>query len=211
MSEQSTPLPANPSLEQLQKRAKDRVRELHTAGHADTTLVDVQFAIAREYGFDTWAALRRHIEALRPPGIEPFERLANDLAAAYTSGDEQLVRAINANFGTTFPTDFHGADKVRQIMPSPESAIDDARKMVAHAYGFETWSKFAGSITQPTADPRSAPVFLSNRPPFYLIDWKQNLLRARGPKRARTGKRFSPLWRSTAFQNWKPAESRTRR
>ena len=51
MSETSTPLPANPSLEQLQKRAKDRVRELRAAGHADATLADVQFAIAREHGF----------------------------------------------------------------------------------------------------------------------------------------------------------------
>jgi hypothetical protein len=182
MSESPTPLPSKllpskPSLEQLQKRAKDRVRELRSA-----TLADAQFAIAREHGFESWAALKHHIEALRPPGIEPFERLANDLAAAYTSGDEQLVRAINANFGTTFPTDFHGPEKVRQIMPEPGSAIDDARQMVARAYGFETWLKFVASITQPTADPRSAPVFLSSRPPFYSIDWKQNLLRARGPQ-----------------------------
>jgi hypothetical protein len=170
----SKPLPSKPSLEQLQKRAKDRVRELRSA-----TLADAQFAIAREHGFESWAALKHHIEALRPPGIEPFERLANDLAAAYTSGDEQFVRAINANFGTTFPTDFHGPEKVRQLMREP---MADARQMVAHAYGFETWAKFAASITQPTADPRSAPVFLSSRPPFYSIDWKQNLLRARGPQ-----------------------------
>src|SRR6202035_5004069 len=105
MSETSTPLPANPSLEQLHKQAKDRLRELRDAGQADAKLADVQFAIAREYGFETWTKLKRHIEALRPPGIEPFERLANDLAAAYTSGDEKIVREINANFGTDFPTD----------------------------------------------------------------------------------------------------------
>ena len=58
-----------------------------------------------------WAKLKHHIEALRPPGIEPFEQLANDLAAAYTSGDEKIVRAINANFGTSFPTDFHDPEK----------------------------------------------------------------------------------------------------
>jgi hypothetical protein len=195
MSESSTPLPANPSLEQLQKRAKDRVRELRAAGQAYAKLTDVQFAIAREYGFETWAKLKHHIEALRlealrPPGIEPFERLANDLAVAYTSGDEQIVRAINANFGTAFPTDFHDPDKVRQRMPSwyssesrsPELAIIDAQQMVAHAYGFENWAKFAASITEATADPKSAPVYLSTRPPFYSIDWKENRLSARGPQ-----------------------------
>jgi hypothetical protein len=190
MPETSMPLPANPSLEQLQKQAKDRVRKLRAAGHANITLADAQFAIAREYGFETWARLKHHVEALRPPGIEPFELLANDLAAAYTSGDERIVRAINASFGTAFPTDFHDPDKVQQRMPtwyasearSLELAIIDARQMVAHAYGFENWAKFAASITQPKADPKSAPVFLSTRPPFYLIDWKENRLSARGPQ-----------------------------
>ena len=123
MSETVRPLPANPSLEQLQKRAKERVRELRAAGQADATLAavtlaDAQFAIAREYGFETWARLKHHIETLRPPGIEPFERLANDLAAAYTSGGEEIVRAINANFGTAFPTDLHDPEKVRQCLPA---------------------------------------------------------------------------------------------
>src|SRR5205085_7606570 len=65
---------------------------------------------------------------------------------------------------------------------SPELATIDARQMVAHAYGFENWEKFAASLTQPIADPRSAAVFLSTRPPFYSIDWKENRLSARGPQ-----------------------------
>ncbi len=190
MSITPTPLPANPSLGQLQKRAKERVRKLRSEGDATATLADAQFAIAREHGFHTWAELKHHIESLRPPVIEPFERLANDLAAAYTSGDEKPVRAINANFGTAFPTDFHDPEKVRQSMPawyasesrSPELAIGDARQMVAHSYGFESWTKFAASITQPARDPRSAPIFVSSRPPFYTIDWKENSLSARGPQ-----------------------------
>jgi hypothetical protein len=190
MSETETPLPANPSLGQLQKRAKERVRELRAAGDAGATLADAQFAIAREHGFETWAKLKHHIEALRPPGIGPFEQLANDLAAAYTSGDETQVRAINANYGTAFSTDFHDPEKVRQCMPtwyasqsrSAELAIADARQMVAHTYGFENWARFAASLTQPTGDPRSAPVFVSTRPPFYTIDWNEGRLSARGPQ-----------------------------
>lgn len=190
MSKASIPLPANPSLEQLQKRAKDRVRELRAAGDLNVRLADVQFAIAREYGFENWAKFKRHIEALRPSGIEPFERLANDLAAAYMSGDEKIVRAINASLGTTFPADFHDPEKVRACMPtwyasvtrSPELAAIDARQMVAHAYAFETWPEFVASISQPAADPRSAPVFLNTRPPFYSIDWRERRLSARGPQ-----------------------------
>ncbi len=193
MSETPTPLPANPSLGQLQKRAKERVRELRAAGDAAATLADAQFAIAREHGFETWAKLKHHIEALRPPGIEPFEQLANDLAAAYTSGDETTVRALNANYGTVFSTDFHDPEKVRQCLPSwyasetrsAELAIADARQMVAHAYGFLNWAKFAASLTQPTADPRSTPVFINTRPPFYTIDWKESRLSASGPQTRR--------------------------
>jgi hypothetical protein len=178
MSNTPTPLPANPSLGQLQKRAKERVRELRANGDTTTSLADVQFATAREHGFETWAQLKHRIEALRPPGIEPFERLATDLELAYTSGDEKLVRAINAHYGTEFPTDFHDPEKVRQLLP----AAGGARQMVAHAYGFESWAKFAASITRPVDDPRSAPHFASTRPPFYRIDWKENRLSARGPQ-----------------------------
>jgi hypothetical protein len=188
-----TPLPANPSLEQLYKQAKDRVRQLRAAGDPAATLAAAQFAIAREYGFETWAKLKHHVESLRPPGIEPFERLANDLAEAYTAGDEPRVRAINFNFGTTFPTDFHDSEKVRQRMPtwyaSEERTLDlaivDARQMVAHVYGFGSWQKFAASLQQPPQDPRSAPVFHAARPPFYEIDWKRNRLSARGPQTRR--------------------------
>lgn len=186
-------LPANPSLEQLQKRAKERLRELRASENAGATLADAQFSIAREYGFETWAKLKHHIQASRPAGIEPFERLANDLATAFTSGDEKIVRAINANYGTAFPTDFHDPEKVRQCMPtwyasearSLEVAVADARQMVAHTYGFESWTKFASSITQPPENPRSAAVFLSTRPPFYSIDWNESRLSARGPQTRR--------------------------
>ena len=190
MSDTPTPLPANPSLEQLRKRAKERVRELRASGNLNATLADAQLVIAREQGFETWAKLKHHIETLRPPGIEPFEQLATDLAGAYTSGDERRVRAINANLGTAFPTDFHDEEKVRQQMSSwyasetrtEELAMADAQQMVAHAYGFEDWAKFAASLREPPADPSSAPVFVSSRPPFYSVDWKENRLSTRGPQ-----------------------------
>src|SRR5580704_16313005 len=122
MPETPSPLPANPSLEQLQKRAKEKLRQLRAAGDTAATLADAQFAIARHHGFDTWAQLKHHIESLRPPGIEAFERLANHLAAAYTTGDETTVRGINANFGTDFPTDFHGSDRMQQWLPTWHAA-----------------------------------------------------------------------------------------
>jgi len=161
MSDTPTPLPANPSLEQLRKQAKDRLRELR-ATNESATLADAQFTVARQYGFETWAKLKHHIETLRPTQIERFEKLADELAAGYESGDEGIVRAINANYGTSFATDFHDPDKVRA-----HGRAVNARQMVAHAYGFENWEAFAAKVTQT---------------PFYEIDREENSLSVRGPQ-----------------------------
>lgn len=77
-------LPPRPSLEQLRNRAKDLLKA-HRAGEsgvcpvlrhlpqfqrardetilaADVKLDDVQFALAREYGFESWPKLKSHVE-----------------------------------------------------------------------------------------------------------------------------------------------------
>ena len=112
MSPTPTGLPARPSLEHLRKQAKDllhRARSgdgdavarfaaviprwgqtpLETAIGSDPTsgavLADAQFVLAREYGFESWAKLVRHVESIdsttRPgvfdkPMIRPTELVA---------------------------------------------------------------------------------------------------------------------------------------
>src|SRR5256886_11370803 len=79
------PLPSNPNLEHLKYQAKDLLKErtAHTPGAAQRirefhprfrratdaeifdahlSLSDAQLTIAREYGFPSWARLKRHIE-----------------------------------------------------------------------------------------------------------------------------------------------------
>jgi hypothetical protein len=79
-------LPPRPSLDQLRHQAKDVVKA-HRAGDAEGCAVlrqlprlasaddrqllaaavklnDAQFALARDYGFETWAALKRHVNAV---------------------------------------------------------------------------------------------------------------------------------------------------
>lgn len=80
MSDSPSRLPARPSLEQLRKQAKDLLR-LYRAGAStaadrfrtisarliapdrsdDVTLADAQFVLARERGFENWAALAHHV------------------------------------------------------------------------------------------------------------------------------------------------------
>lgn len=96
-------LPSHPSLEMQQKRAKNllrsasrgdaeawrRIRALHPKAPAaeDLKLADAQLVIARGYGFESWADLRRKIHSLTKTPLEQFH-------AALRAGDAGHVRAL---------------------------------------------------------------------------------------------------------------------
>jgi hypothetical protein len=101
MSDSTSQLPPRPSLEQLRKQAKDRVKTLRAQG-IDATLADVQFALAREYGFKDWADLAHYVETINSPGLRQFEQMAAEIAAAYSSGDVHAIREFNWIYGTSF-------------------------------------------------------------------------------------------------------------
>lgn len=54
-------LPARPNLDWLRKTAKDHLRELR-AQDPRRKLADAQFALARQYGFSSWRALKAHVD-----------------------------------------------------------------------------------------------------------------------------------------------------
>ena len=58
-------LPARPSLEWLKKTAKQNLAALR-ADRPEAKLADAQRALARDYGFASWRALKAHVEG--PPG-----------------------------------------------------------------------------------------------------------------------------------------------
>lgn len=96
-------LPSRPNLEMQQKRAKNllraasrndadawrRIRALHPKPPAaeDFKLADSQLVIARGYGFESWADLRRKIHSLTKTPLEQFH-------AALRHGDAGHVRAL---------------------------------------------------------------------------------------------------------------------
>jgi hypothetical protein len=59
----SRQLPAFPNLEHLRKQAKELLRELQRQ-RPQSRLADAQHAIAVEYGFANWAALKARVEEL---------------------------------------------------------------------------------------------------------------------------------------------------
>ncbi len=74
-------LPERPSLGQLRKQAKDRLDAMR-ASDPTATLAAAQYALAREYGFESWPKLVHQVESLRvlagmvpPPDLRSSERL----------------------------------------------------------------------------------------------------------------------------------------
>lgn len=86
MSVQPRRRPDRPSLEQLRKQAKEHLETLRAADPA-VNLATAQHALAREYGFESWPKLVRHIESVRPAGLklQPAE-LKSDQKLTWSPG-----------------------------------------------------------------------------------------------------------------------------
>ena len=185
MSGSSPRLPARPSLEQLHKQAKERLEAMRGVD-AGATLADAQYALAREYGFESWPRLVHHVDAVRSAGrLDEFERLAKDILAAY-HGDAAAVERLIAHFGVSYNNE--------QWLVRIQSHVDDARGgapgdptlvdielMLAREHGFESWADFARGLSQSPDRSPDARLGLSAAPPFYRIRWESRTLEANPP------------------------------
>jgi hypothetical protein len=84
-------LPANPNLDWLKKTAKQRLDELRTR-QPDVKLHAAQFALAHDYGFESWRALKAHVDR-----ISPAFRDRNRVFEAARDGDVETVRRAFAS------------------------------------------------------------------------------------------------------------------
>ena len=89
------PLPETPNLEWLRKRAKHRLDELRHL-HPEATVADAQFALAKEYGFPSWRALKSHVDS------QPSTASSSTRRAEVTSSNWQ-------HCWTSIPTSFTSA------------------------------------------------------------------------------------------------------
>src|SRR5947199_7103175 len=84
-------LPANPHLDWLKKAAKSRLAELR-AERPDARLHQAQRAVANDYGFPSWRALKTHVDS-----ISPARRGIDRVFAAARAGDVEAVRRAFAS------------------------------------------------------------------------------------------------------------------
>ncbi len=134
-------LPQHPSLEHLKKQAKVLHEQLasgnptaHERFHAllsravpsDPQLADAQLALAREYGFASWAKLKAHVESIAadPPA---------ELVAAIHANDAGLVRDVLQRYpeltpklNDTMPGLHFGATPLLAAVPCANRDMIDA-------------------------------------------------------------------------------------
>lgn len=184
MPDSPSKLPLRPSLEQLKKQAKERLVDMPGA-----TLAEAQFALARHYGFESWAKLKHHVEGLPPGGLEQHEGLARDLVAVYRHDDAAAAERLNDLFHSALDT-----EQIRQFIKDRlitafadgEARIanfgpDDARLVVARLYGFDDWDGFVASSGRSEPAPAGDGVPISSTPPFYSIDRARGTIEPRQP------------------------------
>lgn len=102
----SKPLPARASLEWLKKTAKQHLRALRAAD-TDTKLSDAQLALAREYGFRSWRALKAHVEE-SPPDEEEVARFLRSVAEDEVESVRAALAAKQALVNAAGPHPYWG-------------------------------------------------------------------------------------------------------
>lgn len=164
------------SLDNLRKQAKRWLKGLRV-GNAEATarfvhayptaptnpgLREVQHALAREYGFEGWADLKRAVEtptgdAGTPPRAvtaEEYGRLANDFVLAFDSRDDEALRRLNEHYHRSFSHDDVWAEVWRRVYAVRQRSsrvqknflrLDEAQTVVAQDAGFGGWE----SLTRP--------------------------------------------------------------
>jgi ankyrin repeat protein len=103
-------LPAQPSLEHLKHEAKQRLKALRTQ-QPRARLTEAQLAVAREYGFASWRALKAHVDdvtrkrvfaAARAGDVEAVRRaFEGGFDPSFTDDDGRSIHQIGKAFGNT--------------------------------------------------------------------------------------------------------------
>jgi ankyrin repeat protein len=91
-------LPANPNLDWLRKTAKQRLAALR-AGQPDAKLHQAQHAVATDYGFSSWRALKAHVDRV----ASAFGIREGVFDAARAGDVETVRRAFHAGFDPATP------------------------------------------------------------------------------------------------------------
>jgi hypothetical protein len=135
-----------------------RLRDAWPDDGTEPSLRDVQLALAREHGFEGWTALKRALEpdaAASAATLAQYEDMAVALLEAYRTGTPD---AMERHYASTWHRRVWSAMRTyvqldlgkRPATPGADVEIDldDARWLVAHERGFESWDALRASVAR---------------------------------------------------------------
>jgi hypothetical protein len=200
------------SLDTLRKEAKRWLKALR-AGDGDARarfaracphapgrpgLRDVQHALAREYGQESWMALKNALgdrgrgstAAVSSPllAMDAYEALGKDYVAAFNARDEAALARLNAHYGRSFTFDDLWAEIWRRVyafrqrssqVAQNQLTLEEAQVVLAQDTGFGGWDALARAVRT------GAPAV-----PAYAIDIAENRI---SPRRAVTDREWDEL------------------
>jgi hypothetical protein len=177
--------------------ARARFEAAHPTARGTITLRDVQHALARELGHESWIALKQALASRSSAGaaaprpmltVGEYESLANDWVLAFDAQDEAALRRLNAHYQRAFTFDDVTAEIWRRNyafrqrssrVPNNYLALEEAELLIAQDTGFGSWTALIEAIAT------GAP----GVPPF-VVDSKENRI---GPQRQLTGYEWDAL------------------
>jgi len=160
------------SLENLRKSARRWLKALRAAdadAHArlkradpnapsSPALRDVQHALAREHGHQSWIDLRRALDggngqSAAAPDADQYDSVAKDVVAAYQTGDTAAIQRLQERFRREVTWETLRAEVDRQLEQLPDAmrprgglSLPDVRHFMARAAGFESWAAFLDAL-----------------------------------------------------------------
>ena len=165
--------------------ARERLRSVYPAAPSSPVLRDVQHALAHEYGYESWVALKMALEQRASTTDTPvvrrtpddYERLAGDLVAAFDAGDEAALQRLNAHYQRAFSFDDLWAEIWRRVYAFRQRssrvaknylALAEAQLIIAQDAGFGSWTALLQHLSG-----GAPPV------PSYAIDAAENRMTPR--------------------------------
>jgi hypothetical protein len=163
--------------------ARARFERAYPKAPATPVLRDVQHALAREHGYDSWIAMTSAIDRPAPqrsaaPTRAAYEQLAQDYVGALDARDAEALRRLNEQYERSFTFDDLWSEIWRRVyafrqrssrVPKNFLQLDEARILVAQNAGFGSWDALVESL-----ETGASPI------PPYSIDTPRNAI---GPRR----------------------------
>jgi hypothetical protein len=167
------------ALREGEPEAQERFRSAYPKHTGTCVLRDLQYALAREHGFENWKELKLAVQqAARSRTREGYDQAARDFVSAY-GGDAAALERLNRHYSRSFSLNDLKAEIWRRDyayrqrssrIPENYFPIEEAQIIIAQDAGFGSSEKLMDALATGNL-PQGAP---------YVVETKENRI---GPRR----------------------------